>query len=221
MLSNEWLPNNPDMTESLRLLLVGLEGVEAAGLTFSQDGSSPSEIHILSDGTKSAKSVARDVQSAIAAAYNVRVDHQIISVATLSQDMRFSNDEARLIYKGIEIKSDAGRIGATVEITCREKRGTGTASALVVPFSRRRCVANAVLSSIDNLFGKKNLFELADIDVFEQGGHSVAVSQVYSVEDDLRLSGSALIRSDEDTAIVHSILSAVNRKVSRLMIKSK
>ena len=47
-------------------------------------------------------------------------------------------------------------------------------------------------------------------------GQGIVVAQVYSLRDGQRLLGSAFLNEDPDNAAVHSVLSAVNRRLSVL-----
>ena len=64
-------------------LICRLEGVQAAKVVFAENGM-PCEIHVLAGPEKSAKSLVRDIQSALTAQFGVQVDHRIISVAPVS-----------------------------------------------------------------------------------------------------------------------------------------
>ncbi|MFQ8832828.1 MAG: hypothetical protein ACLR7U_08095 [Ruthenibacterium lactatiformans] len=59
-------------------------------------------------------------------------------------------------------------------------------------------------------------FELASVDAVTLAGQGIVVAQVYSLRDGQRLLGSAFLNEDPDNAAVHSVLSAVNRRLSVL-----
>ena len=58
--------------------------------------------------------------------------------------------------------------------------------------------------------------QLASVDAVTLAGQGIVVTQVYSLRDGQRLLGSAFLNEDPDNAAVHSVLSAVNRRLSVL-----
>ncbi len=201
-------------TETLwQELICRLEGVQAAQVVFAENGM-PCEIHVLAGPEKSSKSLVRDIQSALTAQFGVQVDHRIISVAQLSEGLDPRGD-FRLAHTGLEIKSAGGRVSASVTLARGCDTYTGHGESANTPFARRRCVSEAALAAVNRAAGE-TCFELASVDAVTLAGQGIVVAQVYSLRDGQRLLGSAFLNEDPDNAAVHSVLSAVNRRLSVL-----
>ena len=201
-------------TETLwQELICRLEGVQAAQVVFAENGM-PCEIHVLAGPEKSSKSLVRDIQSALTAQFCVQVDHRIISVAQLSEGLAPRGD-FRLAHTGLEIKSAGGRVSASVTLARGCDTYTGHGESANTPFARRRCVSEAALAAVNRAAGE-TCFELASVDAVTLAGQGIVVAQVYSLRDGQRLLGSAFLNEDPDNAAVHSVLSAVNRRLSVL-----
>ena len=201
-------------TETLwQELICRLEGVQAAQVVFAENGM-PCEIHVLAGPEKSSKSLVRDIQSALTAQFGVQVDHRIISVAQLSEGLAPRRD-FRLAHTGLEIKSAGGRVSASVTLARGCDTYTGHGESANTPFARRRCVSEAALAAVNRAAGE-TCFELASVDAVTLAGQGIVVAQVYSLRDGQRLLGSAFLNEDPDNAAVHSVLSAVNRRLSVL-----
>ena len=203
-------------TETLwQELICRLEGVQAAQVVFAENGM-PCEIHVLAGPEKSSKSLVRDIQSALTAQFGVQVDHRIISVAQLSEGLAPRAD-FRLPHTGLEPTSAGGRVSASVTLARGCDTYTGHGESANTPFARRRCVSEAALAAVNRAAGE-TCFELASVDAVTLAGQGIVVAQVYSLRDGQRLLGSAFLNEDPDNAAVHSVLSAVNRRLS--VIKS-
>ena len=201
-------------TETLwQELICRLEGVQAAQVVFAENGM-PCEIHVLAGPEKSSKSLVRDIQSALTAQFGVQVDHRIISVAQLSEGLAPRGD-FRLAHTGLEIKSAGGRVSASVTLARGCDTYTGHGESANTPCARRRCVSEAALAAVNRAAGE-TCFELASVDAVTLAGQGIVVAQVYSLRDGQRLLGSAFLNEDPDNAAVHSVLSAVNRRLSVL-----
>lgn len=201
-------------TETLwQELICRLEGVQAAQVVFAENGM-PCEIHVLAGPEKSSKSLVRDIQSALTAQFGVQVDHRIISVAQLSEGLA-PREDFRLAHTGLEIKSAGGRVSASVTLARGCDTYTGHGESANTPFARRRCVSEAALAAVNRAAGE-TCFELASVDAVTLAGQGIVVAQVYSLRDGQRLLGSAFLNEDPDNAAVHSVLSAVNRRLSVL-----
>ena len=201
-------------TETLwQELICRLEGVQAAQVVFAENGM-PCEIHVLAGPEKSSKSLVRDIQSALTAQFGVQVDHRIISVAQLSEGL-VPRGDFRLAHTGLEIKSAGGRVSASVTLARGCDTYTGHGESANTPFARRRCVSEAALAAVNRAAGE-TCFELASVDAVTLAGQGIVVTQVYSLRDGQRLLGSVFLNEDPDNAAVHSVLSAVNRRLSVL-----
>lgn len=58
------------------------------------------EVHVVSNGLRGPKQIARDIQSVLIASYNIPVDYKKISIATIADNM-VSKNHSRLKLNGI------------------------------------------------------------------------------------------------------------------------
>ena len=199
-------------TDSWKALVNRLPGV--LGVEFHLENGAVREVHVLSDQSRGPKQIVRDIQSALLAKFQLELDHRIISVAQLSEGLAPRGD-FRLAHTGLEIKSAGGRVTASVTLARGCDTYTGHGESANTPFARRRCVSEAALAAVNRAAGE-TCFELASVDAVTLAGQGIVVAQVYSLRDGQRLLGSAFLNEDPDNAAVHSVLSAVNRRLSVL-----
>ena len=205
----------PEQQTLWQALLCRLEGVYAAQAVFSGKGR-PTEIHVLATTEKSAKAIARNVQSALMAQFGVEIDHHIISVAQIPPQMRQdaeSREWPRLVYSGLTVRSMGKKVQATVSLSLDGREFSGECTGTTVPYNRRCCIAQAALDAVAAACGR-SLFDLVSVDLVVLGGQNALIAQVYSTQDQKRLLGSAFTGEDPDSAVVHSVLCAINRRVS-------
>ena len=179
----------------------------------------PSEIHIVAAPGRSPKQVVRDVQSLAAAGFGIAIDHRIVSVVQLREDVEADADEdgqwpaiERVVLAS---KGEAGWVKVTLSWPSGETtEGAGAASASRE--ARARGATNAVLQALDPvLVAKDARVDLDHVVVTRVGSvDSVLVSAVYADKNEqTQLLGSAIIRDDVATAAVHALLHALNRKL--------
>ncbi|MEA4940770.1 MAG: hypothetical protein VB091_14410 [Christensenella sp.] len=193
-------------------LISKLGGVFSAHVVFSE-AQEPTEIHVLASNRRNVKSIVRDVQSAIAARYNVEVDYHIISVAQVTPDM-LANANYRLNYSGIRMHTTGKEVEVSVTLTREAEQFVGTAVGSSVPFSRMRCIAQATLDAVKACTGGTSVFELASTETVHSNGRAIVISQVFCLPEMTPLVGSVFAEPDPDAAVAQSVLDAINRKLS-------
>jgi hypothetical protein len=102
------VPEN--VLEECRALLNRLPGVFAAGIRTGSEGEI-NEIHVLASSSRNPKQMARDIQSALLAAFALDVDHRFISIANCPATRRTGRPflppevfNARLRYKHVVLR---------------------------------------------------------------------------------------------------------------------
>ena len=193
-------------------LIAKLGGVFSAHVVFSEQ-QAPTEIHVLASNRRNVKSIVRDVQSAIAAHYNVDVDYHIISVAQVTPDM-LANANYRLNYSGISMHTTGKEVEVSVTLTREAERFVGTAVGSAVPFSRMRCIAQATLDAVKACTGGTTVFELASTETVHSNGRAIVISQVFCLPEMTPLVGCVFADPEPDAAVAQSVLDAINRKLS-------
>ncbi len=199
-------------------LICRLDGVHAAKVVLSEDGD-PEEIHILASTSKSPKTLTRDVQSALMAAFGVEVDYRIVSIAQVQYDLTEPESDDRLCYSGIDSKFIDGQGEITVFLTHGDSRIEGQAAYK----SRNRTsylrgVALATLNAISKCLSPRNCghFELVATEAVEIGGAS-AILVTLCNETGQQFIGSSLVQDSNDDAVVRAVLDALNRRISRFI----
>lgn len=214
----------PELEDSLRRIA----GVRAVSVVTGPDAR-PTEIHVLTDHSKPAKQVVRDVQSLAMASHDLDIDHRIVSVVQIDDCL------PHLTLDGIDSAGDADGPAATpralvasvaqrisgseAEATVVLRMGSdvfeGSETGSSSPGSRPRLVARAALRAVSELLGSPAEIEHAEI--VHVGGRAVAVClvevQAPRIGEQL-LSGSALVRGDEADAVARSVLDALNRRLA-------
>ena len=134
-------------TEAWKALVTRLPGV--LGAEFILAGDEIREVHILSDQSRTAKQIVRDVQSAMLARFQIDLDHRIISVAQIPGSVR----EARRRLVCEELSISSGRTGGTVRVRLRldDRDYSGEAPCELTGASRIRGIAQATAEALNQL----------------------------------------------------------------------
>ena len=207
-----------------RQLLMRLTGVFAANVHLAPDGSI-TEIHILGSSLRHPKQIMRDVQSALASAYGVMVDHRVISIAQLRQDPVQSTDEqvvstpmGEVRLRSHEVSQNVVGTQYTVKVTLTRDdiEYTGRSTCRNSPIQRPRAVANSVLQAVHSFLGMDDVFLLLSVQFTQLSNVKVVIVAVecLNVESSPVLIGAAECGVDESQAVVRATLSALNRRLA-------
>jgi hypothetical protein len=215
---------------TLRLLpefedeLKRLPGIIAASVVTGPDAV-PTEVHVLAEPGKAPKQVVRDVQSFAMLKLGLDIDHRIVSVVQIGAD------EFVMPEEGDEDGADAAPRPAIVSIMVRT---SGPEAEALVSVSasgglvfegravgpglgshRASLVAQATVKALETLLGGNA--EVESSQLVATGPRQVALT-VLSVEvprlGEHIVSGSALVRGDENEAVARSVLDALNRRLA-------
>lgn len=225
---------NEQNAEQCRQILAHLPGVFAAGLRF--DEQQLVEIHILASTERNPKQIARDVQSALFAAYGVEVDHRIISIAQLPEDPFLPKDltevedqepqpefdpahSVRLLFTGIDTNLKNGSYQVKVHLAHDGKEFAGEAKCRDTNIQRSRTIATATLDAVHAFLGKE-YFSLLEVKQINIWGVTVVITVIEYMETEhsepMVLIGSAVQHDNASVGIVRSTLDALNRSISKL-----
>jgi hypothetical protein len=216
------VPANP--LEDCRALLNRLPGVFAAGIRTNGDGVI-NEIHVLASSSRNPKQMARDIQSALLAAFNLDVDHRIISIAQLSGDptggssvQAMESGNIRLRYKGSSFSGEDGRYNVRVTLSNNGKDFSGTASCRDSTALRLRAIAEATLNAVHGYAGIDDLYTLIAVQTIEIVASPVVICLVEFNGDreGSMLVGAAESVENEVVGVVKATLDALNRSIGRL-----
>ena len=209
-----------ELRSELDKLISGLSGVLAAR-TVLNDEDQVTEIHVLSDLTKSPKQMTRDIQSAIMASFGLEIDSQLISVAQVNNNMIVpaAQPAPRLLIKKIMISLDSSSIETSVVLGSGDKTFEGSSRGPLTGRTRVFSAANACIGAIKNYLGPDYSLALLDLQRNTLAGCEcfvVAVSYTQPSGETIHF-GIAQIKSPEAEvqAAVMAVLSALNRSLSK------
>jgi hypothetical protein len=210
--------------EEWRALLTRLPGVFAAGIRTNGDGAI-NEIHVLASSSRNPKQMARDIQSALLAAFDLEVDHRIISIAQLSGDPTGSSSAQpseimnnRLRYKGSSFSGEDGRYTIRVILSNNGKDFSGTATCRDSASLRLRAIAEATLNAVHGYVGIEDLYTLVAVQTIEIAASPLVICLVEynGNHEGCTLVGAAETVENETIGVVKATLDAINRSIGRL-----
>ena len=194
-----------------------IPGIKGARVVGSE---APQEIHILATGDKPAKQLVRDVQSLAAAAYDLSIDHRIVSVVETHENGGPQQAEApRVVLNWLMMASqgESGRIDVGLRWPTGETAGGAQASSANRE-TRARAAAEAVAQALETtLLERKATVEIDSVGLPRVGStDAVLVKALFREKGSVTvLLGSALIEDDVASAAARALLDAVNRKLAR------
>lgn len=180
----------------------------------------PTEIHIIATGDKPAKQLVRDVQSLAAAAYNLTIDHRIVSIVETHENGSAQQAvEPRVILNWLMMASqgESGRIDVGLRWPSGETAG-GAPAPSANRETRARAAAEAVAQALESTLSQRNATIEVDSVVLPRIGSSdaVLVKALFREKGNVTvLLGSALIEDDVASASARALLDACNRKLAR------
>lgn len=174
------------------------------------------ELHILSDIYRSPKQLVRDIQSAMLTKYDIKLDHKIISIAQIDDNI-INYKEHRLGLHYVKVLSEGPKSQVEVILVKDGQSYKGTAQGGNAASSRTRLIAEATLNAINSVLDIEYVFILADItDVIISGrkAYVVSVSHLFELGEEL-LCGCCIVSKDDSEAVVKATLDAINRRIGR------
>jgi len=215
---NKVFNTKSEVFEDCQKTISSLPGVLNVRFSYSDNGDL-TDIHVLSDITRSPKQVLRDIQSTMFAKYNLVLDRRIVSIAQLqSANTTRGSRSVRLICQRVDISSTKEEVTATVVLETGDEEFTGRAVYANTPYGRRRIVADATLNAVKEYLHDSNRFTVLDVKELETADLKVQVVLVSSnaVGNNEVLVGAAGDPKDSMYAVAKATLDAVNRKLQIL-----
>lgn len=197
----------------LETALTLLPEISAARIVIDPTGTL-SEIHVVGNGKKSDKQLARDVQTVAHATFGMDFDHRIISIVQYSQ-----NGAHQKRASIAEISTDTRGISTTVRVVLTKGGRTeeGEAQGASTVDSLHRLAAAATIQAVGKLLGEGTYLALEHVAVQRAGDQEIALATVRLAgkEGTVDLAGSAVVTSQHVDAIAKAVLDAVNRRAWR------
>lgn len=210
-------------------LLGTLEGVVSARIIADETGGIDA-IHVLVTGELRPKQVVRNVESALAAHFALRVDHRKISVATtvlrpqtppqpeavVAEPLaaRVSRPGRSLYFDDLEIRGSRAK-GMVCRVTLRRGDQTyvGESEGMDGDRGRVELSARAALAAVGLSEQSARQFSLEGVKMVTEFGHEIALAgvMVRQGRQSALLTGSCAVRDSVETAGVLAVLDATNR----------
>jgi len=195
-----------------------LRGVQAVRVE-SDDAGGIRIVHVLGGPDRSAKVIAVDVVSALAAELGVELEPRQVRVAAQQRaDRAAPPDHLRLKFVGLSVS--VLRTAAEVKVHLEDQGLVyeGIASGPYGRGHRLELVAQAALRAVELFLRTDGMFLLDGVSTLPVGPHDVAVVVVsLPGREEETLVGSAVVRDDPREAVVRAALDAINRPVSWLV----
>lgn len=175
------------------------------------------EIHVLASSNRSAKQISRDIQSALTAKFQCKIDHKKISVAQIDfQDEKEQMGRFRIAAIGYSVLGNMAEV--RVILQKGEQQVEGIAKGTNSKNNLYRLTANATLNCVHELFAIDDTFIIEDIEKVQLAKRDVIIAAVSFItgQGEEMLVGSAIVRKDEYETIVKATLDAINRKIVKV-----
>lgn len=119
----------------------------------------------------------------------------------------------------LDLHTDGPAFVVGVALSCAGRTAQGTGRSALTATGTRRAVAAATLQAVQGLLARPVHLELAQVERSDAAEVPVVLVHVSLVGPAgvQRLSGSAVVREDESTAVMRATLDAVNRRVAALL----
>ena len=227
--------------EDVERALTGLKDVRSARIV-TNDAGGILEIHVVADTARSAKMVARDVESILVAKIGLSIDHRKISVAQVEGEetaeagqtsqaearpakrveapagLHLTPEDKRIEFVGVSLAQSNLVAQARVELS---RDGVGTvaeATGADSTDSVLRIVAEATMEAVQRYFENGGLFTVTAVEQMTVGGKPIVVVVVAHVYErgERVLVGACPSSGDVPRAVALATLDAVNRFLRRL-----
>ncbi|MFB0921622.1 MAG: hypothetical protein QMB62_12220 [Oscillospiraceae bacterium] len=192
-----------------------LPGVINANVVFL--GGEIEEIHVLADTSRSPKQLVRDIQSLLMAQFQKDVDHRVISIAQIENELSPTfKQSTRFVIESVTVAKKREQTEVEVNISANGKMFFGKQTSLKDNYDVWRGLVQATLNAIVLADETTNKYTVLDVRFAEIAGERMALicisqSSLNNVAN--RFSGTAFSQGDDSLAIVKATLSALNRKI--------
>ncbi|AET70744.1 hypothetical protein Desor_5367 [Desulfosporosinus orientis DSM 765] len=178
------------------------------------------EVHILAESGRSPKQIVRDIETILAAQFDLQVDHKKISVAQVEDEEGASGIEevSRLKLVGVTLRTVNGMAEVKVELLKGDKLIEGIAAGPSSSHNKLRLFVEATLKALEPLTLSKFIFVTEDVGIIQLAKKQIALVSITLIASagEQSLTGCAIVRNDDREAVVKATLDAVNRKLEFL-----
>ena len=174
------------------------------------------ELHLLTDKSRNAKQISRDIQSALASELDIEIDHKVISIAQIEfNDDSYNNKRVKI--KSVSKIVESNELICEVKLNLEDKEVIGTSKHKNISSRKDYSFVSATINALEKLYNFDDMIFLEGIEVIERHSYSVVVVLVSTIfEQEEVMSGSSVVEDDRDLALVKATLDAVNRRLNML-----
>ena len=192
-----------------------INAVVSSKIVFSEDDRID-EIHIVSNGHRGPKQIARDIQSVLLATYDVDVDHKKISIAQIP-DGNLKKAKCRLKLEGVS--SDILGTKAAIKVGIRNSDNVyeNIISGVNTIRNKERMLVDVTLKTIEEACDCDYIFAFEDIRTTLISNNKVVLVVIIGIINDIeqRLCGSCVMNNSYEVAVVKATLDAINRVITK------
>lgn len=174
------------------------------------------EIHVVANGLRGPKQIARDVQSILLATYDVDVDHKKISIAQID-DETVGRKARRVKLEGVLRETLGSR--STIKVTIFHDGEEYISSRSGVNSARNidRMLVEATLDTAHGICGLEDVFLFEDIRQIQIAGTNIVAICITGIINgtEHKFCGSSIVGKDYDRAVVKATLDAINRFITK------
>lgn len=206
------------MTEQYKkysLLLCQLDGILNVKFVDDAQGNL-AELHVLARQSVHPKQLVRNIQSALLSKFDFSVDHKIISIAQIENELIQMPQRLKLQALNLRYITE-DEVQVSVELAKDGEVFTGLGHVNVSNGEIMIAIGSATLAAVHR-YTRKEYFKLVKIHTDLLYEHHILVS-VVSCRDKNReemLIGTCFINADTNIAVIKSVLNAVNRRLTLL-----
>ncbi len=206
-------PGLEDRAHELEGMIRRIKDVISVRVMFSADGLIE-EVHVLASGSRNAKQLVRDVESALMA-QGVAIDHKKISIAQLSPEPAAESTGERVRILGYSIALSGRTAESKVRLECQGAPTEGTAHGPSTANGRLKVAAEATLRAIQGRVRVPSALFLEDCALIKIGGRQAVTVSIIELDGDTEriLVGSCLLRQDDVESVIKAVLDALNRRL--------
>jgi hypothetical protein len=194
-------------------VIMKIQGVTHAKVVYNNE--ELEEVHIIASTIRSPKQIVRDIESALLAIFDYRIDRKLISIAQI--DNGETKAIKRIRYEGISLGTKDNNVECEVRLTMDDKEYTSMEMAIGTSVNRRKVIAKATVSAIEEITGQTSVFDVEDIiinSIRDISYVTVIINMMNNTEEEV-LIGTSIVRNDMNEAIAKATLDAINRRIEK------
>lgn len=171
------------------------------------------EVHVVSDGLKDVRQLKRDIETVAKAAYDLDLDHRVISISALPNvDVRPTTSRFELASVGVTTAS--GIAACNVVVQRADETGEGSSSGGATATAMPKIVARAAIDAVSKVIGYALPAEIGNalfVPVDELRIATVVIMFVDENGHENAIGGTHPVRGDQNEALAKAVIDAVNR----------